>query len=60
MNIYDEVLRLPRSHRLALAGWILRSNPVPDRRWGRLMGISRQAVAKRESKTDSEYTKVTL
>ena len=47
MNIYDEVTKLPRLHRLALAGWILRTTPAPHREWQRLLGISRQAIDKR-------------
>lgn len=47
MTIYDDIAKLPRSHRLALAGWILRTTPAPTREWQRLLGISRQAIEKR-------------
>lgn len=47
MTIYDQINQLPRTHRLALAGWILRTTPAPQREWQRLLGISRQAIDKK-------------
>lgn len=38
MNIYDEVLKLPRSHRLNLAGWIIRTNQAKRTELRRLLG----------------------
>lgn len=42
MTIYDTVLSLPRSHRLALASWIIRTNHAKAVELQRLVGRTNQ------------------
>jgi hypothetical protein len=49
VNLYDEILRLPITHRLRLAGWILRMHPIPTREWKQALGIHNATIHKRAS-----------
>ena len=59
MNIYDEILHLPRHHRLSLARWILRTNSVGYDERERVMGRQPRTGGKRVSKANNNSMKVT-
>lgn len=42
MTIYDAVLSLPRSHRLALASWIIKTNHAKGEELQRVIGRTAQ------------------
>jgi hypothetical protein len=43
-NIYDEVAKLPRAHRLVLAGWILRTTHTKRTELRRVIGRTADAT----------------
>lgn len=59
MNIYDQILTLPRSHRLALAGWILRTNSVGYDERRRIAGCRAGIGQERKTKELTKSMKVT-
>ncbi len=56
-TIYDTVLSLPRSHRLALASWIIRTNHTKAVELQRLVGrTSQPGYAKRRRDISNPQT----
>jgi hypothetical protein len=57
MNIYDEILKLPRHHRLTLAGWIIRTNHAKHIELRRLIGRTAEPSAQDRRENDAEVMK---
>ncbi len=47
MNLYDEILRLPRNHRVALTRWLCGTLRLGRKEWQHVMGVSRTTLYKR-------------
>ena len=58
MTIYDQITAMPRSHRLALAGWILRGIDLGYEDKCRLLGRVPRIDQEREVKGNTTNMKV--
>ncbi len=57
MNIYDQIMALPRAHRLCVAKWILRNNHVKGEELRRVTGrTGDRSYAHRTDKHKREIT----
>jgi hypothetical protein len=58
VTIYDQITAMPRAHRLALAGWILRGIRLGHEDKCRLMGRLPRIDQERERKGSNDMMKV--